>query len=248
MEAVEESVAKIFGGDLAVDKTNPKEIQIPCNQKCGKMVTVKEWAYKIIPFVTCDDCYAKKLQEEALAEGRLTDEEDIDWRAICPYDDTDLNRMNVDCVRNLMDWNLKDGSLFLTGVSGAGKTRSVWSMLHRLHRRGKSLYYFEGNDFSRKSTETAAKPELFMRDLIGADIVVLDDLKFTHASRTAMSNLADMIKKRGDWKRATLIVSQETPLGWLSMVKAKDEIVHAAIQRRVKKWAVQRFVYKSQKL
>jgi len=248
METLETHVGNLLGGTLTADPTDPTEIQMPCNQKCGRQVTVKKWAASIIPFVTCKICYDRKIQEESASDQSSSTEDDVDWRELCPFDDTDLNRLHITCVKNLMEWGLKDGSLFISGKSGSGKTRATWSRLLQFWRSGKSFYYFEGNDFSRRSTETSTKPEHFMRDLIGAHLVVLDDLKFTNASRTAMANLADMIKKRGEWKRPTLIVSQENTEGWLGMVKERDEIVFEAIKRRIRKYPVQRFVYKGEDL
>lgn len=114
-------------------------------------------------------------------------------------------------IRNL------DRSVWIYGDTGRGKTR-VTQHAARIAVRDRSVRFWPAYDLAARLTEVSKHPESTLRDIYGADLLILDDLGVSNATESRLTSLAAIVDRRYiGWDQVRRAQGSEQPtFGWSS--------------------------------
>lgn len=170
---------------------------------------------------TCPACAEIEAKENAervrqAAAIKLTGSHDTDWAAICPaiFRDTELAKLPCpSALQDLVKWKYGPTGLVLHGASGKGKSRCAWLLLETQFKAGKKFKVLDsmaGLKYASKFSESAAKVESWIEDLIATDILFMDDVfknKLTDSFEGVIFTLLDQRIQRA---LPTILTSNDT--------------------------------------
>lgn len=158
---------------------------------CGLLVPDADLVFltkeKPLP-VRCMACEAKfeleRMNYELDRNGYSRSDHERYWNKLCPeaFKQTDPEHLNQGKLKEVLDWHLNSGGLglLLCGVSGAGKSRTVFQLLRRLVLRdGKRPVYYRTvelrNEISPNYNANERAIRQLQQRLQRARILYLDD-------------------------------------------------------------------------
>jgi hypothetical protein len=161
------------------------------------------------------------------------------WRKKCPplYQQSDPARFGSWFIR-VNNWQYGSAGLVIIGRSGAGKTRSVWSMLERHYKSGKRIIATDSAKF-RNSMQKAARDgnlEWWQESLGKADILFFDDLGQMKMTDSAAESLWSIVERRCANERPIIVTTQYGGDALVSQFERQDQGV--AIRRRLNEFCM----------
>jgi len=125
----------------------------------------------------------------------------------------------------LAQWMVRniDRSVWLYGETGTGKTRVVQHAA-RMAVRDRSVRYWPAYDLAARLTETSKHPEAQLRDIYGADLLVLDDLGVANITEARLCSLTAIVDRRYiGWDQVRRSQGSEMPtFGWSSYGRRRE--------------------------
>jgi DNA replication protein DnaC len=123
-------------------------------------------------------------------------------------------------------------NLLLVGKTGMGKTHLAIALGHRLCQHGHATVFLPVNFLFEEiqAAKAAGRYLSYIRSLIKANVLILDDLglrTYTHEEATA---LLDILEERYQ-KAPVIVTSQVEPQGWLKLFE--DPVIAEAIVDRL---------------
>jgi DNA replication protein DnaC len=176
----------------------------------------------VIVRVTLDDGVADHAIEESDKEGRVRLQEQLPTR----YADATVTDPLVDrWVRDLVEESLggmrnqypviRTGrSLVLAGNAGRGKSWQAWGALRALSVSGvfcRWQFVTASDMFASLRPRHGVDAEDVFDDLVGAAVLVIDDLGAAKDSAWTEDALARVIDRRSKWVRPTVITTNVPP-------------------------------------
>ena len=119
----------------------------------------------------------------------------------------------------LASWMIRniDRSVWIYGETGRGKTRVIQHAA-RMAVRERSVRYWPAYDLAARLTETSKHPEATLRDVYGADLLILDDLGVSNLTESRLTSLTAIVDRRYmGWDQVRRAQGSEHPtFGWNS--------------------------------
>lgn len=119
----------------------------------------------------------------------------------------------------LASWLIRniDHSVWVYGETGRGKTRTIQHAA-RMAVRNRSVRYWPAYDLAAHLTEVSKHPEAALRDVYGADLLILDDLGVSNLTESRMTSLTAIVDRRyAGWDQVRRAQGSEQPVfGWSS--------------------------------
>lgn len=213
----------------------PESVDMVC-PKCGRHYTMPvlyafeaEFYAKNPQICGSPECQAKAAQQSAEAERerelriqkQKADEElanRIEESNLKTYElgfNPDYHGANT----ALASWIIRniDKSLWVYGETGRCKTRTIQNAA-RIAVRDRSVRYWPAYDLAARLTETSKHPEAALRDVYGADLLILDDLGVTNLTESRLTSLTAIVDRRYmGWDQVRRAQGGEHPVfGWSS--------------------------------
>jgi DNA replication protein DnaC len=176
----------------------------------------------VIVRVTLDDGVADYAIEEADKEGRVRLQEQLPTRyADATVTDPLVDRWVRDLIEEALDGMrnqypvIRTGrSLVLAGNAGRGKTWQAWGALRALAVSGvhcRWLFVTASDLFATLRPRHGIDSEDVFEDLVGAAVLVIDDLGAAKDSAWTEDMLGRIVDRRSKWIRPTLITTNVPP-------------------------------------
>lgn len=119
----------------------------------------------------------------------------------------------------LASWMIRniDRSVWIYGETGRGKTRVIQHVAN-IAVRDRSVRYWPAHDLAARLTETSKHPEATLRDVYGADLLILDDLGVSNLTESRLTSLTAIVDRRYmGWDQVRHAQGSEQPtFGWSS--------------------------------
>lgn len=213
----------------------PESVAVVC-PKCGRMYTIPvrntieaEFYAKHPQVCGRPECQAKIAQQSAEAERerelriqKQKADEELEIRIkksnLKTYElgfDPNYHGANTALARWIIH-NI-DRSLWVYGETGRGKTRTIQNAA-RMAVRDRSVRFWPAYDLAARLTETSKHPEAALRDVYGADLLILDDLGVTNLTESRLTSLTAIVDRRYmGWDQVRRVQGGEQPVfGWSS--------------------------------
>jgi hypothetical protein len=193
--------------------------KIPCSQ-CNDLTSIQhsEGFYGL-----CSVCYGIRRVEENNADKGTLDgknkasmEKRIErWTYICPelYRTGETSFIEGDKFTKVTRWKMGQKGLMVTGRSRAGKTTSVWHLIHKLYvLEGHSFKAISEPEFSIERDRHNRQGSLdgFLNTCIHADVFFLDDLGHAATTSRNLEELYHIIESRTSWRKPVICTTQFT--------------------------------------
>jgi len=157
----------------------------------------------------CATCMTKSEEREKASKTRsVLSERAAEWTRICPasYQGTDIEHSGISdiCRRAAKAWNPESvRGLAFIGVTGLGKTRSLFWVLQRAHDAGRSCAAISHNRFSRVVADAfagdgdeRARGKALLRKLARVDVLLFDDLGKAPSTERADAECEELVEVR----------------------------------------------------
>jgi DNA replication protein DnaC len=171
----------------------------------------------------CGDCYGQRREEENKGDRPAIDGKNKQsmelrmekWNNLCPelYRTGDTSFIQTDKLVSVTKWKMGQRGLMVTGRSRAGKTTSVWHLLHKLYvLEAKTFKAISEPEFSIERDRHSRQGSLdgFLAGCIRADVFFLDDLGHAATNSRNLEELYHIIETRTSWKRPVIVTTQFT--------------------------------------
>jgi hypothetical protein len=146
--------------------------------ECGQSFDVPKTAY--IPFSPkCEACLSRKAED---VQRRQIEKRDADWQRLCPatFRATDPDQLpNQQGYGGVMRWQWNPIGLFLAGETGTGKSRSLWLLIQREHKAGRTIAALRSDAafiYTGKAMGSSADTPKWIHHLSSVSILLLDDV------------------------------------------------------------------------
>ena len=210
---------------------------------CGReMPWIEGFAGKLFTRRKCDDCIQlEKNREEEAKQACAVQDRVKQWKQICPPDfqkPLDLSLLPSQAagiLQQALSWEYGQKGLFLTGESGWGKTRTALTLARRVFvDHGKSVRVFECGEFQGQYKRENSKfegAEDWLKSVIRADLVVLDELGSERPSASVESALLQLISQRAARGLPMIITTNCSLREFTTLLSDKNNI--SRISRRL---------------
>jgi len=167
------------------------------------------------------------------------------WERLCPelYQRTDFVRLEDELrqrgydtrwPQDVLGWQYGSQGLVLSGPTGIGKSRVMWTLLRRLLEQEHRVAVFLNAVRFRTGLQAAARDgatEEFVHRLVRADVLYWDDLGQTHLTGAASEMLLHLMEERTCAGTPILVTTQYSGEGMDAQFERKE--MGQAIRRRL---------------
>jgi IstB-like ATP binding protein len=167
------------------------------------------------------------------------------WERLCPdlYQRTDIVRLedglrqrgyDARWPQDVLRWQYGSQGLVLSGPTGIGKSRLMWTLLRRLLDQEHRAVVFLNAVRFRTGLQAAARDgatEEFVHRLVRADVLYWDDLGQTHLTGAASEMLLHLVEERTCAGMPILVTTQYSGEGLDAQFERKE--MGQAIRRRL---------------
>jgi hypothetical protein len=167
------------------------------------------------------------------------------WERLCPelYQRTDIARLGDELRRrgydarwtqDVLGWQYGSQGLVVSGPTGIGKSRLMWTMLRRLLDQEHRVAVFLNAVRFRTGLQVAGRDgatEQFVHRLVRADVLYWDDLGQTHLTGAASEMLLHLVEERTCAGMPILATTQYSGEGMDAQFERKE--MGQAIRRRL---------------
>jgi len=167
------------------------------------------------------------------------------WERLCPelYQRTDVVRLEDELrqrgydtrwPQDVLGWQYGSQGLVLSGPTGIGKSRVMWTLLRRLLEQEHRAAVFLNAVRFRTGLQSAARDgatEEFVHRLVRADVLYWDDLGQTHLTGAASEMLLHLVEERTCAGMPILATTQYSGEGMDAQFERKE--MGQAIRRRL---------------
>ena len=214
-----------------------------CN--CGRLVPVPgyfesftpenlERAVRSLACPECERAVSARREQEKAALDRESELEETKRKLAERYADRiEESQLNTYALgydpqhpkanRALMSWVTRNmnSCIWLTGDSGTCKTRTI-QCAARKACRDRTVRYWPALDLAARLTETAKHPESQLKDLYGADLLIIDDLGKEPLTAARLSSLAAIVDRRYiGWDQVRRLKGNDHPTFGLGMASGR---------------------------
>lgn len=200
-----------IAGSLIAGLPNPSPISFP--QECiwcGKEVRTPG---RPVLDPVCRGCAVEKAQEKEAAKARR---KTVSWfdrncpEAFKTYDPNLLPDLHG--FEKIQTWEFGDKGLLVVGVTGSGKTRSAWTLIRNLSKRGISVIVMDSIRFGSECHRASLTGDFDWADRLSeVDLLVLDDLGKGKFTERVQADLFGIIDRRTSNLRPMVITTQLNP-------------------------------------
>jgi hypothetical protein len=184
----------------------------------------------------CAVCYGKAEEQPKKQSA---------WERLCPelYQRTDIVRLEDELrqrgydarwPQDVLGWQYGFQGLVLSGPTGIGKSRLMWTLLRRLLDQEHRTAVFLNAVRFRTGLQAAARDgatEEFVHRLVRADVLYWDDLGQTHLTGAASEMLLHLVEERTCVRMPILATTQYSGEGMDAQFERKE--MGQAIRRRL---------------
>lgn len=179
---------------------------------CGVPTPVLRLLGRVLGSGLCEGCQETQKASEARQRLNLARESALQrWTEMCPneYASTDLHRIpSAAAFQRVQGWEFGPRGLLVVGPRRLGKTRAMMTRIERLVV-GELLdvRIFLAGAFSHEVSERFGQPDgpEWMRGVMGADVVFLDDLGKFRLTERVEAELFGLIEHRTSWQLPMLL-------------------------------------------
>jgi len=149
------------------------------------------------------------------------------WQEICPplYRDTDATRLKSVPLEEVLNWMPGPKGIALAGMTGAGKTRAMFLLMHRLHMEGHYVTAITAKRFERYIHQMFEKDNdarEMIRRAHRAEILFIDDIGKEKYTERVESEFYDLIETRAANMRPIIWTTNTNGAG-LAMMMSPDQ-------------------------
>lgn len=182
--------------------------------------------------VVCQSCIRKaEAVRLRTVRGQMVDD---GWKRICPAEflDTEFSKLpKPKLTQAALDWGFEHGhGLNLWGVHDTGKTRTLYLVIERFYRRGKSCRVFSPADFMAELERRAYHRSEWVQQLARLDVVAFDDIDKLCLTKPQEAILFAVLDKRMTKRRPCLFTHNSNA----AQLEYKFKTGGASLVRRIR--------------